>query len=131
MSRIPEKIEVLLKSDMVVDISTVGRKSKNIHRIEIWAHFIKGRIFITSHPGRRDWYANLISCPNFSLHLKDEINADIRAIARNICDRDERYDIFDIIRKNTTYTERIHMIIDQWVASSCPAEVSIQNSKLP
>ncbi len=48
-----EGVNDALRKDMVVDITTVGRKSREQRRIEIWAHFLEGRVLITGSPGKR------------------------------------------------------------------------------
>ena len=50
-----------LENDLVIDITTTGRKTGRPRRKEIWFHNIDGHLYITGTPGRRDWYANLLS----------------------------------------------------------------------
>ena len=50
-----------LEQDRVIDITTTGRKTGQLRRIEIWVHNVEGRLFITGTPGRRHWFANLVS----------------------------------------------------------------------
>ena len=45
MNGIDKNISDLLQPDMVVDITTRGRKTGLPRRIEIWAHYLEGRIF--------------------------------------------------------------------------------------
>ena len=76
--------------DVVIDITTTGRRTGQPRRIEIWFHNIDGRIIITGQPGPRDWLANLIADPEFTLHLKGDVQADLPARARVITDPEER-----------------------------------------
>jgi len=76
--------------DVVIDITTIGRRSGAPRRIEIWFHNIDGRIIITGKPGRRNWLANLIANPEFTMHLKGAVQADLPATARVITDPEER-----------------------------------------
>jgi deazaflavin-dependent oxidoreductase (nitroreductase family) len=76
--------------DVVIDITTIGRRSGEPRRIEIWFHNIDGRIIITGKPGPRNWLANLIANPQFTLHLKGDVQADLPATARVITDPEER-----------------------------------------
>jgi deazaflavin-dependent oxidoreductase (nitroreductase family) len=76
--------------DVVIDITTIGRRSGEPRRIEIWFHNIDGKIIITGQPGPRDWFANLTANPEFTLHLKGEVKADLPATARIITDSEER-----------------------------------------
>jgi deazaflavin-dependent oxidoreductase (nitroreductase family) len=84
-----------LANDQVIDITTIGRKSGEARRIEIWFHRFDGRYFITGSPGRpRSWYANLAAHPEFIFHLKGSATADLPATARPITERAEREKVF-------------------------------------
>jgi deazaflavin-dependent oxidoreductase (nitroreductase family) len=84
-----------LAKDQVIDITTMGRKSGEPRRIEIWYHRIDGRYYITGTPGRpRSWYANLVANPEFTFHLKQSAVADLAATARPITELSERQDVF-------------------------------------
>ena len=75
----------------VVDITTVGAKTGKDRRIEIVFHQLDGNYYITGRPGvKRDWLANLIANPRFTLHLRVAGAADITATAREITDADQR-----------------------------------------
>jgi deazaflavin-dependent oxidoreductase (nitroreductase family) len=80
------EIEHALKTDGLVDITTVGRKTGKLHKIEIAFHNLDGTLYISGRPGRRDWYANLVATPEFTFHLKQSTRADLRAKARPITD---------------------------------------------
>lgn len=77
-------IEQALASDRVIDITTIGRTSGEARRIEIWFHRVDGRIYITGTPGARSWYANLVANPEFTFHLKESVQADLRASATRV-----------------------------------------------
>ena len=85
-----EKIRQALATDELVDITTRGRKSGLLRRIEIWFRQVNGRIYITGTPGTRDWYANLLENPDFVFHLKQSVQADLSAHARIIINPAER-----------------------------------------
>ena len=87
---IDDKIRRALQTNDTIDITTVGRKSGEPRRIEIWFRQVDGRIYITGTPGTRDWYANLLQNPHFTFHLKESVHADLPAQARFINDIDER-----------------------------------------
>lgn len=87
---IDDKIRRALQTNDTIDITTVGRKSGEPRRIEIWFRQVDGRIYITGTPGTRDWYANLLHNPHFTFHLKESVYADLPAQARFINDIDER-----------------------------------------
>ena len=76
--------------EVVVDITTTGRRTGRPRRMEIWFHNIDGRIIITGTPGPRGWLANLAANPEFTLHLKGAVQADLPARARLISEPRER-----------------------------------------
>ena len=88
-----EQIQQALQRDKTIDITTIGRKSGRPRRLEIWFHNLSGRIFITGLPGRRDWYANMVTNPDFTFHLKESVQADLPARARPITHTSERKEI--------------------------------------
>lgn len=57
-----------LAAIMTLDITTVGRRSGQPRRIEIWWFRVGGRFIITGTPGPRDWYANLLADPRIIIH---------------------------------------------------------------
>ena len=80
-----------LKQGGVVDITTIGRTTGLPRRIEIYFHHFDGEYFITGRPGRRrDWLANMVANPEFTLHLKRGVSADLSATAVEINDPDAR-----------------------------------------
>ena len=84
------KVERALKTDSLVDITTVGRKAGKPHKIEIAFHNFDGVLYISGLPGRRDWYANLLAQPQFTFHLKQSTRADLPAQAIPITDEETR-----------------------------------------
>jgi deazaflavin-dependent oxidoreductase (nitroreductase family) len=101
-----QQIVDAVKQGGVVDITTTGRTTGLPRRIEIYFHHFDGDNFITGRPGRkRDWLANLIANPDFTLHLKRGVTADLPAVATAIDGADERATIlFRILTEswNTT-----------------------------
>ena len=85
-----QQIEAALDRDDTIDITTLGRKSKQPRRIEIWFRRVEGRTYITGTPGTRDWYANMLANPQFTFHLKQSHQADLPATAHPILDAVER-----------------------------------------
>jgi len=49
-----EAIERALENNRTIDITTIGRKSGEPRRIEIWMHHFDGRTYISGSPGPRD-----------------------------------------------------------------------------
>ena len=88
-------IDSALLADTLIDITTVGRKSGQPRRIEIWFHYVDGRVYITGSPGPRGWYANMLANPDITFHLKESIQKDIPARAIPIRNVDERRRIIE------------------------------------
>ena len=103
-----------LRRHRTIDITTIGAKSGRPRRIETWAWPDDDRLYLTGSPGRRDWYANLLANPDFTIHLKRDVEADIAARAHPIIDRDQRRSIFERLRPAQA---------DAWTAGSPLVEV--------
>src|SRR5690242_19251548 len=115
-----DRVRRVLESDRTIDITTVGRRSGEPRRIEIWFYRYDGRIFLSGSPGSRDWYANLVAHPDFTFHLKGSVQADLPARARPISDESERREVVTGILEELG---RGSGSIDEWVARSPLAEV--------
>ncbi len=75
----------------IADITTIGRKSALARRIEIYFHHFDGVFFLTGRPGRkRDWEANIEANPEFTLHLKRGVAADIPVTGEPVADPEVR-----------------------------------------
>ncbi len=75
----------------IADITTVGRRSGTRHRVEIYFHQFDGAYYLTGRPGRRrDWEANIRANPEFTLHLKRGVRADLPMIGQPEPDPDTR-----------------------------------------
>ena len=126
LDKLDPQVRDALKVDMVVDITTTGRNSGLPRRIEIWAQNLDGQVIITGSPGKRGWYANLLSNPEFTFHLKREVKADLAAIARPVADAAERRAIFAKIKEISRWTQRQALDVEEWVNGSCLVEVSFK-----
>lgn len=74
-----------------IDITTRGRRTGQLRRIELVFHNVDGRILISGRPGQpRDWVANLRADPRMTFHLKGGLVADLPARGRVVTDRQER-----------------------------------------
>jgi deazaflavin-dependent oxidoreductase (nitroreductase family) len=115
-----------LARDRVIDITTIGRRTGEPRRIEIWYHRLDGRYYITGTPGRpRDWYANLVAHPSFTFHLKDSATADLAATARPITDAPEREKVLGAILPSLgDLASAPDREAADWVASSPLVEVT-------
>ncbi len=118
-----EAIQAALERDRTIDITTTGRRSGRSRRIETWSYVVDGQVYLTGSPGRRDWYANLVANPDFVLHLKRSVHADLPARARPIVDESERRAvirrIFEALGRSGDFEE--------WVARSPLAEVEFMD----
>ena len=102
----------------VIDITTVGAKTGSHRRIEIVFHQFDGNYYITGRPGfKRDWLANLIANPQFTLHLKGASGADVSAKAREITDADQRAAVLYRILTESWDNEpaKAEHILPRWV----------------
>ena len=114
-----------LNVNMTVDITTMGRKSGEPRRIEIWSHYFDGRWIIISSPGKRSWYANLIANPHFTYHLKGKRLRDLPAIARPITGEGERRAILTRLKEVSPYWDKHMDAIEDWVRGSRLVEVML------
>jgi hypothetical protein len=65
----------------IADIITTGRKSGLPRRVEIYFHQFDGEYYLTGRPGfKRDWVANIQANPEFILHLKRGLDAEVPVI---------------------------------------------------
>ncbi len=102
MSATKQEIDTALQGVQTVDITTTGRKSGKPRKLEIVAHNIDGRIYISGIPSprRRSWLANLDANPKMTFHLKGKLRADLPATARVIEHEPERREILPHIARN-------------------------------
>jgi len=118
---VDESIRRALARGHTIDITTVGRRTGRLRRVELVFHAIDGRIYLSGLPGRpRGWLANLRANGDFTFHLKRVVRADLPAQARVISDEAERRRIFIEIAKVWTSQD-----VEQMVAASPLAEVTI------
>lgn len=117
-----EEIQQALQNDLTIDITTIGRKSGEPRRVEIWFHNIDGRLYITGTPGPRDWYANMVENPMFTFHLKQSVQADLPARAIPITDATEKRQILSTIIARLEGERDI----DAWVRESPLVEVLLE-----
>ncbi len=79
-----------LENDRLVDITTIGRRSGKPSRKEVRLRQLDGQPYLSNNPGARDWAANLFANPEFTYHLKESAQRDLRARATPVRDIDEK-----------------------------------------
>jgi deazaflavin-dependent oxidoreductase (nitroreductase family) len=87
-----------LDHSQTIDITTIGRRTGQPRRIEIFLHNLGGRLVISGRPqpGRtRAWIYNIAANPAVVLHLRSagRAVADVPATARIITDPTERLEL--------------------------------------
>ena len=75
---------VRLARTRTVDLVTIGRKSSQPQRVEIWWFHFEDRFIITGTPGRRDWYANILANPRVVIETR---HGDFPATATTVFDQ--------------------------------------------
>lgn len=94
-----KEIRDALRNDRTIDIITIGVKSGQPRRIEIWFTNVSGRIIICGTPNAtgdkgpytpRDWLANLRANPEFTFCLKESLQIELPARAVEIVDLEDR-----------------------------------------
>lgn len=114
-------IKAALDQGGIIDITTTGARSGEQRRIEIYLHQFDGRYYLTGRPGRRrDWLANLIAHPHFTVHLKRGLKADVPAVAVEVTNPEERTGLIYRARHeswNATEQAARHDL-DFWVRTS-------------
>ncbi len=123
-----DAVQRALENDLVIDITTTGKKTGRPRRKEIWFHNIGGELYITGTPGRRDWYANMIANPEFTFHLKQSTRADLPARATPVLDTARRQEVFQRIHEVSQSRRTMRMNVDEWVARSPLVHVEIISS---
>ncbi len=133
-----EEIRHGLAHDSVVDIVTLGRKSGELRKIEIWFHNIDGRIIICGKPrGKREngapwsnrgWLANMRANPAFTFCLKESCQAELEVRAVEICDEDDRRSIMSL-PKMEWYHQQVESV-EELVVGSPIVEVFFDNSEI-
>jgi hypothetical protein len=88
--------------ERTVDIVTIGRRSGRPRVTEIWTTVVAGEIYLCGTPAARaglgheprDWLANLLAEPRFTLRLKQSVAAELPARAAPVTDRVLRQEVF-------------------------------------
>ena len=83
--------------ERTIDITTTGARTGSPRRIEVWFYRVDGRIYLSSSPAKRSWYANIVANPEFVFHLKNGVRADLRAVGTPVLDPARREAVFSSI----------------------------------
>lgn len=75
---------IRLARTRTVDLVTVGRKSGQPQRVEIWWFRFEDRFIITGTPGPRDWHANVLANPRVVIETR---HGNFPATASTVSDR--------------------------------------------
>jgi F420H(2)-dependent quinone reductase len=121
--------------DRTIDITTTGRRSGELRRIEIVFYRFEDSIYLSGLPGPtpRAWLLNLIAKPRFVFHLKHRVVADLPAVATVITDPAERRRIFvafveEFNERHGPDSPWPKAVLDDWVAGSPLAKVSFEEA---
>ncbi len=112
----------------VIDITTLGAKSGTHHRIEIVFHQFDGSYYITGKPGyKRDWLANINANPEFTVHLKRGLIADVAAKANEITVDDRRAKVLYRILTESwgNVPAKAEHILPRWVEGAPLVEFTV------
>jgi len=115
---VTDDVRQALEPQMTVEITTIGRRTGQPRRIETWRYRAHGRYWLTGSPGPRDWYANLVAHPEFTLHLKDR---DFPARGRAVTDPDERARVFGKIVPDLGWAGSL----ESWIEGSPLVEIQL------
>jgi deazaflavin-dependent oxidoreductase (nitroreductase family) len=107
-----------LDRQLTVEVTTIGRRTGRPRRIETWRYRADGRYWLTGSPGSRDWYANLIAHPEFTLHLP---NLDLQVRGRIVTDRRERERILGEIVPGLDWAGSL----ESWIEGSPLVEIEM------
>jgi deazaflavin-dependent oxidoreductase (nitroreductase family) len=80
--------------ERTIDITTIGARTGKPRRIEVWFYRVDGRIYLSTSPARRSWYANIVANPDFVFHLKNGVRADLNAVGTPVLDPARREAVF-------------------------------------
>lgn len=97
-----QAIRSALQQGHTIDITTMGRRSGEPRRIEMMFHSFDGHVYISGMPNpdrTRAWLQNLRADPQFTFHLKEAVQADLPATAREITEDPERLAVLEKVAR--------------------------------
>jgi deazaflavin-dependent oxidoreductase (nitroreductase family) len=121
-------------AERTIDITTVGARTGIPRRIEVWFHQVDGHWYITGVPGPRNWYANLRAHPQFTVHLKHGVTADLPATAKPVDEATRRRVITAVLdlQNRPEIAARVsrRQNLDDWLAGSPLVEIVFDDEQL-
>lgn len=118
---IDESVREAMDRGGIADITTTGRKTGQRRRIEIYFHQFDGRYYLTGrHGAKRDWEANIVAHPEFTLHLKRGVQADVAVVGEPEPDPEERARILRraLVESWDSPPDRVEASLHKWVEGS-------------
>jgi deazaflavin-dependent oxidoreductase (nitroreductase family) len=115
------EVQEAMERGGIADITTIGRSSGEPHRIEIYFHHFDGELYLTGRHGRkRDWEANIVANPDFTLHLKRGVSADVPVVGEPEPDPEERARILRraLIENWDSPPDQVDASLHKWVEGS-------------
>ena len=94
-------IRRVLRHGQTIDITTTGRHTGVPRRLEISLHSFGGHLYISGMPSHRTraWLHNLRADARMTVHLKQLLQADLPATAREITDEAERRAVLEKVAR--------------------------------
>ncbi len=121
-------------AERTIDITTLGRRTGLPRRIEVWLHRVDGRWYLTGMPAPRSWYANLRANPQFIVHLKHRVTADLPATARPVDEATRRRVITAVLdlqnRPDVAARVSRRQNLNEWLARSPLVEIVFDDEQL-
>ncbi len=118
-------------ADRTIDITTTGRRSGQPRRIEIVFYRLGDDVYLSGIPAAkpRDWLLNLSADPQFTVHLKHGVVADLPATATVIDDPARRRQVLSAFvdefnRRHDPSSPWPRAVLEEWVAHSPLAKVT-------
>lgn len=98
-------------------MSSVGRRSGRMRRVEIWYVVVDGRIVVTGTPGPRHWLANLREHSAAVLHLREPA-VDLAVTAVEVTDLAARRRVAEQAWRLQPWYAQQPYCVDDWVSSA-------------
>jgi deazaflavin-dependent oxidoreductase (nitroreductase family) len=120
-------------AERTIDITTIGARTGLPRRVEIWLHRVDGHWYLSGMPVRRSWYANLRANPQFVVHLKHGVSAELPATAVPVDEETRRRVITAVVdlQNRPQLAGRVsRQNVDDWLARSPLVEVVFDDDRL-